>query len=253
MICGAATAVGRRIGESLLDEGGEVRLFGLGDLSALRQQGAFVSAGTWDDEGRLEAALTDAHTLVFVPHGISGPAHQIAAAAKVAATAATNAEIKRVIMLSSLGACRSTEPYRVALAEAERHLSDVPAPTLVLRANLVESPRLIDALLTADLDGLDDVPVAPVGVAELAELVVAFDQARADSQDGVLTLRCSGETTLTFGAYRDAVRERYASVGRVGRRVLSKDEQAVLWTFIADGFVDDIADIDGFALARLRP
>lgn len=250
MICGAATAVGRRIGERLLDEGGEVRLFSVGDVTALRQRGAFVAAGTWDDEGRLEAALTDAHTLVFVPHGLSGPAERIAAAAQVAAMAATNAGIKRVIMLSSLGACRSSEPYRAALAAAEQQLSGVPAPTLVLRSNLVASPRLVDALLTANLDGLDDVPVAPVAIDELAELVVAFDQARADSTDGVLTVRCDGPQNVTFGAYRDRLIQQHS---RVGRQVPSREQQEALSTFVADGFHDAVADVDGFALARLRP
>lgn len=253
LICGASTTVGRQIAHNLLDEGGEIRLFSVGDVAALRQQGAFVSHGTWDDEGRLEAALTDVHTLVFVPHGLAWPADRIAAAANVCATAATNAGVKRVIMLSALGAAQSHEPHRVALAEAERHLARVPAPTLIIRGNLVQSPRLIDALLTADLDGLDEVAVTPVTVDDVAALVVAYDQARADSRDGTLIVRCDGAATMSFGAYRRAARQRFADQGRVGRKLLSSTETSALQTFIADGFHDVDADVDGFALAGLHP
>lgn len=253
LICGASTTVGRQISQNLLDEGGEVRLFSVGDVAALRQQGAFVSHGTWDDEGRLEAALTDVHTLVFVPHGLAWPADRITAAASVCATAATNAGVKRVIMVSALGASRSREAHRVALAEAERHLALVPAPTLIMRSNLVQSPRLIDALLTADLDGLDEVRVTPITVEDVAGLVGAFDQARADSRDGTLVVRCEGATAMPFGAYRSALRQRYGAQGRVGRRLLRPSETSALQTFIADGFHDDEADVDGFTLAGLHP
>lgn len=253
LICGAATAVGRQIAHNLLHEGGEVRLFSVGDVAALRQQGAFVSHGTWDDEGRLEAALTDVHTLVFVPHGLAWPAERIAAAAKVCATAATQAGVQRVIMVSSLGATRSHEPLRVALAAAEGYLAAVPAPTLLMRSNLIASPRLIDAVLTADLDGLEETVVAPVSVEDVAALVVAFDQARADSRDGTLIVRCDGPTAMLFDAYRQAVRERFGAQGRVGRRLLSARDTAALQRFIAEGFHDDEADVDGFALTGLHP
>jgi len=250
LICGAATAVGRQIADSLLDDGGEVRLFSIGDVTSLRQRGAFVSFGTWDDEGRLEAALTDVHTLVFVPHG---PPARIAAAAKIASEAAANAGVQRVVMVSALRVSTSLEPYRMALAQAERALASVPAPTLILRSNLVASPRLIDALLTADLAGLDAIDVAPIAVHDLAALVVAFDRARADSREGTLIVRCDGPVALPFGTYRMAMQQRLPTAGRVGRKLLGAADTAALQTFIADGFTDDMADVDGFALAGLHP
>lgn len=253
LICGASTAVGRQIAHNLLDQGGELRLFSAGDVAALRQRGAFVSQGTWDDEGRLEAALTDVHTLVVVPHGLAWPADRIVAAASVYASAAINAGVQRVIMVSALGASHAREPVREALVEAERHLSAVPAPTLIVRSNLVMSPRLIDALLTANFDGLNDVLVAPVNITDVAALVVAYDQARADSSDGTLVVRCEGATSMPFGEFRKALRERLGTQGRVGRRLLSPRDTLALHNFIAAGFRDAEADVDGFALAGLHP
>lgn len=253
LICGAATAVGRQIADSLLDEGGEVRLFSGGDVAALRARGAFVSHGTWDDEGRLEAALTDVHTLVFVPHSVDSAPDRITAAAAVAARAASNAGVERVLMVSALGVSGTADPYRLALREAESQLATVPAPTLIMRSNVVVSPRLIDALLTADLDGVDGVNVAPVSVGDLAALVVAYDQARAKSRDGTLIVRVDGAMTTTFGAYRHAVQQNNAATGRLGRKLLRPAETAALQTFIAAGFADDVADVDAFSLAGLHP
>lgn len=228
-------------------------MFGSGDITDFRHQGAFVSVGTWDDEGKLEAALTEVHTLVFIPHGLAAPASASHAAARVAARAATQAGVQRVLMVSALGAADSTEPYRESLHAAEQALSAVPAQTLILRTNLVATPRLIDAVLTGDLDAVSDVDVAPVSMRDIAALVAAYDQARSDRNDGTLVVRCDGATTLPLGVYREQVRAGVGGGGRLGRKVLQSEEMAALRRFIAAGFRDDVADVDGFTLAGLRP
>src|SRR6056297_1074504 len=104
LVTAAHHPLARRVAARILEEGGEVRVTADGDVGLLRAQGAFVASATPDDEGRLEAALADVHTLVHVGGGIrTADAGQLVADAEVVARAATGAGIRRLIALSLPG------------------------------------------------------------------------------------------------------------------------------------------------------
>ncbi|MEX2504715.1 MAG: hypothetical protein WD378_07685, partial [Egicoccus sp.] len=63
LVTAAHRPLAKQIALRLLQEGGEVRAYGSGDTSQLRSAGAFVATGTADDEGRLESAMAEVHTV----------------------------------------------------------------------------------------------------------------------------------------------------------------------------------------------
>ena len=251
-------SLSRRVATRLLDEGGEVRVFGSADTSSLRARGAFVATGDPDDEGRLEAALEQVHTVVHVEpvRWDVGPT-QLVERARVVATAATNAGVERVITVSLPGAgAEAEDAQRRAAGEAERLLAEVPCPTVVIRSSLVDAPDLRDALATAGLDReLLATEVAPVREADLAEMVVAFDRARSRSSRGRLLVSADGPVRLSLGEYLQSVG--VAPPGRgslLGRRLAAEPSLERLRSLLDGPWWSDDADIvDGWGFAGLTP
>jgi hypothetical protein len=66
LVTSAQHPLARRIALRLLEEGGEVRAYAHGAVADLRAAGAIVASGEVDDEGRLEAAMVQVHTVVHV-------------------------------------------------------------------------------------------------------------------------------------------------------------------------------------------
>lgn len=215
LVTAAHQPLARRLAARFLEEGGEVRVFTSGEVASLRAAGAFVATGTRDDEGRLEAALEQVHTVVHVGGGIASPdPDQLVRDAEVLARAATGAQVERLVMLSLPGADPDAdEPLRAAKGRVEAVLSAVPCPTIAVRVGLVDTPFLRDALVTSGLDrDLLDTEVAPVRAGDLAELVVAFDRARSRSAEGHLVVSADGPQRMSLAGYLDRV-----AVGRPGR------------------------------------
>jgi uncharacterized protein YbjT (DUF2867 family) len=257
LVTAAQQPLARRIATRLLEEGGEVRTFGIGDTASLRAAGAFVATGTPDDEGRLEAALAEVHTLVHVGGGLLSPdPDRIVAAAQVAARAATNAGIRRIIALSLPGADPdATEPLRRAKAAAEALFAAVPCPSVIVRCSLVDTPAARDALATAGLgpEALA-VELAPVRMVDLIELVVAFDRARSSLAAGHLVVAADGPERMSVAGYLDRV----GAVGpgsRVGRRLVPAGADAQLPATLIDGpwWSEDPTLVDGWAFAGFAP
>ncbi|MEX2551248.1 MAG: NAD(P)H-binding protein [Nitriliruptoraceae bacterium] len=248
----------RRLAIRLLEEGGEVRVASNGDVSALRAAGAFVATADGDDEGRLEAALAQVHTVVHVGGGIAtSTPERIVADARTLARAAAGAEVQRIVMLSLPGASRSAEdPLRRAKAAAEDAIAAVACQTIVVRVGLVDTPALRDALLTAGLDpGSMTREVRPVRVPDLLELVVAFDRARAHTAEGHLVVAADGPAPTSIAGYLDRVMGQGASEGsRVGRRLPDPAMVERLTTTLRGAWVDEGAHlVDGWAFAGLQP
>lgn len=259
LLTGGHRWLARRLALRLVGEGGEVRVYGADDAAALRAAGVLVASGTPDDEGRLDAALTDVHTLVHVGPGLLTPdPARIRLEAEVAARAAASAGVRRVITLSVPGAqAASGVALLAAKAAEEAALSAVPAPTVVVRASLLDTAALHDALATAGLtDDELDVEVAPLRPEDLVELVVAFDRARSRADDGTLLVAADGPDRLTLGAYLDRVGVRVGGrIPLLGRRVLDEDRAARLRAALVGGpWVSPPGPVlDGFGFAEHAP
>ncbi|MEX0868521.1 MAG: hypothetical protein WD011_02510 [Nitriliruptoraceae bacterium] len=258
LVTDASNTLARRCAVRLLEEGGEVRAYGGGDLSVLRAAGAMVSAGTPDDEGRLEAALTDVHTLLHVGVGLlTARPEERHVDTSTMLTAALNAGVARIISLSVPGAATDApDGLRRAKGALETALAAAPIPTIVVRTSLIDTPTVRDALVTTAPEDVDDVPVAPVTVADIVELVVAFDAARSRSTSGHLVVAADGPERMTIRDYRHAVgtaaRQRAGS--RVGRRLVPADATE---TFVAalkgPWWSDDPVLLDGWKFADIAP
>ncbi len=200
LLTSAHRPLARRLALRLLDEGGEVRAYGHGDTSALRAAGAFVASGTPDDEGRLDAACTDVHTVVHVGGGFLDPdPERMIQDVEVLLRAVRGAGVRRVIALSVPGAeHQAADPLRRAKAAVEERLAEAEVPTIVIRSSLVVTPATIDALATIGLGPEERaVELAPVRITDLLELVVAFDRARSRATAGHLVVAADGPERLT--------------------------------------------------------
>lgn len=248
----------RRLAIRLLEEGGEVRVASTGDVSALRAAGAFVATADSDDEGRLEAALAQVHTVVHVGGGITTASpDRITSDARTLARAATGAGVQRIVMLSLPGATPDADdPLRRAKAAAEEAIAEVACQTIVVRVGLVDTPALRDALVTAGLGPeLLAREVRPVRMADLLELVVAFDRARAHTQAGHLVVAADGPLPMSVAGYLDRVVGRGAGpVSRVGRRLPDVATVERLAATLRGPWSNAEPHlIDGWAFAELEP
>jgi uncharacterized protein YbjT (DUF2867 family) len=249
----------RRIALRLLEEGGEVRAYASGDTSVLRAAGAVVATGEVDDEGRLEAAMEQVHTVVHVGGGLhSTDAEAIVRDARVVATAAANAGVRRVIALSLPGADpASPDPLRRAKGMSERTFAEAAPPSVVVRVSLVDTPSLRDTLATSGLGRrLADVEVAPVRAEDLVELVVGFDRARSQATEGHLVVAADGPRRLPLGEHLRAVG--VASVGAgglVGRRLVDESSVPLLASALRAGpwWTQDETVLDGWRFCELDP
>lgn len=255
LVTGAHRWLARRLALRLAGEGGEVRVYGATDASALRAAGIRVASGTADDEGRLDAALTDVHTLVHVGPGLlSADPGAIVAEAEVAARAATSAGVRRVIGLSVPGAdAEAADPLRRAKAAEEAALLAIPAPTVVVRASLVDTRATRDVLATLGA-AVGGVVAAPLRPEDLVELVVAFDRARSRAADGALLVAADGPEALTVSDYLERVGVRAAGrTSLVGRRLLPPDHAAQVTAALTGGPWSVPTGLDGWGFAGHRP
>jgi hypothetical protein len=254
LVTGAHRALPRRLAARLLEEGGEVRVYGSGDTSALRAAGAFVATGTADDEGRLEAALAEVHTVVHVGRGVAAPdPDALVTEARVLARAAGNAGVRRLIGLSIAGAAEDADdPLRRAAAEVEQVLADAAPPSVAVRTSLVDTPAMRDALVTGGFGPrLRHVEVAPVRPADLVELVVAFDRARSRAATGHLVVSADGPSRLSVAAYLERVG---MGTSRVGRRLPDPGRTATLAAALGGPWwTDDELVLDGWGFAAHVP
>jgi uncharacterized protein YbjT (DUF2867 family) len=260
LVTSAHRPLARRIALRLLQEGGEVRAYAAGDVSPLRAAGAIVASGEVDDEGRLEAAMAQVHTVVHVGGGLFSTApSRLVRDANVVAVAATNAGVQRLISLSLPGAAAGADdPLRRAKAQVEEVFAGAGPPSVVIRSSLVDTPALRDGLATAGLGAevLDRVEVAPVRVGDLVELVWAFDEARSRSRSGHLVVSADGPTRMTLRDYLARVGVAGpGGGGLVGRRLTDDVDAPLLRQALIAGpwWTEDPAVVDGWRFAGLHP
>ncbi len=255
LVTGAAGTLARRIAVRILADGGEVRAYGSTDSAALRAAGAHIARGDARDEARLEAALTDVHTVIHVGAGLLSPDPASEPAdVDVMLRAATNARVSRVIALSLPGAASdAADPLRRAKAGVEARLAAAALPTIVVRASLVDTATLRDALATtvAAAASVADVEVAPVPTDDLVELVAALDAARSSAQQGHLVVAADGVARMSL---RDFLTRTAAAGGLRGRRVPSIASASTLEAALDGPWCNDDPVVpDAWTLARVRP
>lgn len=257
LVAAADLPLGRRIAQRLLAEGGEVRAYASadGDLGALRGAGAFVAVGDPDDEGRLEAAMAEVHTVVHVVDVLLTPdVETLATGLGTLATAAANAGVRRVIVSSLPGAGPDAgDELRRVLGRAESALAAARVPSVVIRPSLLDSLELRDALAATSLaDTVRSRQVAPVRPADLVELVAAFDSMRSRAAEGHVVFAAEGAERLTLEGYLEAVGAGTGSL--VGRRYPRPAAHPLLVPGLEGEWLAAEDDLpDAWSFAGLRP
>jgi uncharacterized protein YbjT (DUF2867 family) len=255
LVTSAQRSLPRRLARRLLDEGGEVRAYAHGDATSLRAAGAMVATGEVDDEGRLEAAMEQVHTVVHVGGGLlSADLDALVRDAEVVATAAANAGVRRLIALSMPGADPdAADPLRRAKGRVEECFAQAAPPSIVLRPSWVDTDAAADAVLAGGLlADAEEVEVAPVRTDDLLELVVGFDRARSSATAGHLVVAANGPERHRLA---DHLRRRDpAHRSLVGRRLPDPAVLATLRTALAGPWTTTEATVvDGWAFADVVP
>lgn len=250
LVTNAHTDLGQRVVAEVVATGGQVRAYVSGpvDVGALRSAGVVVAAGDAFDEGHLEAAMEQVHTVVHLGPGLLAPsADAIVDHAAVVVTAAIGAGVSRFITLSAPGA-GGGDAYRRALGEVESLASDAPLPTVVLRTSLIDTPAVRDALAAARPDAATlDNDVAPLDLAEVAEGIAFIDDLRSSAHEGHVVLRYAGRRRTTFRDYLDE--SGIGAPGAVGRLVgrvwKAPEEHPLLGDALAGPWIpeDDLPDL----------
>jgi uncharacterized protein YbjT (DUF2867 family) len=217
LVTGAETGLGRATVRALVRAGGEVRAFldaeVVGDEEAddFRRLGCKTALGAIDDEGRLELALEQVHTVVHCWGGpLTDPEAELDGLAGVL-SAALGAGCRRFVWASHLGA---GEPegvaYLEACAEAEALLAEATLESVVFRRSLTcgESDELTARLAFGRADVRPDARHAPLAIADLAAAIVRADLLQRGSvrADLSLVLELAGPEILPLAAIAAALR-----------------------------------------------
>jgi hypothetical protein len=264
LVHAAHRTLGRALTRRLLEEGGQVRATASDGVALLRAEGVFTAACDADDEGTLEAALTQVHTLVVLLGGLGRPdADAVRREGLAAARAADGAGVERVVIVTLAGSAPdASDPLRRAHGAVAQAFAEVQLPSIELRTGLVDTPAVTDLLLAAGLPAeVRAQPVAPVAPEDLIELIVAVDHARSRAEAGHLIVAADGPERRSLEAHlahrTSAVGDGPAAPGRprlTGRRVPSGEvRDALLATLAGPWWTDDPQIPDAWGLFGVVP
>jgi uncharacterized protein YbjT (DUF2867 family) len=260
LVHAAQRALGRALTRRLLEEGGQVRATASDGVALLRAEGVFTAACDADDEGTLEAALTQVHTLVVLLGGLGrADADGVRREGLTAARAADGAGIERAVIVTLSGAAAdAADPLRRAHGDVADAFAGLSLPSIELRTGLVATPAATDLLLAAGLPPeVRAQHVAPVAPGELLELVVAVDRARSRAETGHLVAAADGRTRCTLDEHLARSASMGATDGRArltGRRVPSPAvRDALLATIAGPWWTDDPQVPDAWDLFGVTP
>lgn len=211
LITGAETAEGRAAARRFRAAAGEVRVFVDEDdaaaVEALRAAGCKVARGTLEDEGHLETAAEQVHTIVHLAGGpVTNPDDVVDDAATVL-SAAMGAGCRRMIWASHVGADDPRgNAYLEACAEVEAILADAPLETIVVRRSLTYGPG--DPLTQALANGAvpreaKESTHQPLYVDDLALVIAEADRVRGGVGDLGILLTLAGPTEVLLGGFAD--------------------------------------------------
>lgn len=189
LVTGAEDALGLAVVDRLLRSGGEVRAYldeeqtDDGRVERLRRAGSKVAVGGLDDEGHLEAALAQVHTVVHCWRGPWQRPDDVVAGAATVVSALLGAGVRRMVWVREL-ATSGENPYLAALDATADLVDDLPVETVTLATGMRHGPgdELTDRLRAGWLSGTavdPSTPHAPVHVDDVAHAVEAADRQRA--------------------------------------------------------------------------
>ena len=211
LITGAETAEGIATARRLLRTGGEVRVFvdeaAEEQADTLRSLGCKVARGTLDDEGHLELALEQVHTVVHLAGGPMGDVDAVEDDAASVLSAAIGAGCRRMIWASHLGADKPDgNPYLSACRDVEELLAEAPLETIVIRRSLTYGPG--DPLTAALAAGAAprsafEATHSPLYVDDLALVIAEADRVRGDIADLSVLLALSGPMEVLLSSFAD--------------------------------------------------
>lgn len=211
LVTGAETGPGRAAVTALLRRGGEVRAWldaevvTSDDVRAFAAMGCKPASGEILDEGRLEAALEQVHTVVHLWGGpLVEPDVEVDAAAAVL-SGALSAGCRRMVWASHLGVeTPSEDPYLDACVAVEELLDDATLESVVLRRGLCYGRD--DALTRSLAASAGTVPAdpvhAPLWLGDLGAAVAEADALRTASgrEDLHVVVSLAGPDLLPLGA-----------------------------------------------------
>lgn len=211
LITGAESAEGRATARRLRRHAGEVRVFvhpdAAGAAEAFRAAGCIVARGTLDDEGHLETAAEQVHTLMHLGGGLMTPPDDVVDDAATVLSAAIGAGCRRLVWASHVGAGDARgNAYLEACAEAEAMLADAPLETIIVRRSLTYGPGdpLTQALAAGALLGdAAEATHQPLYVDDLAMVVAEADRVRGGVGDLSIELVLTGPTEVLLGGFAD--------------------------------------------------
>lgn len=254
LVTGATGVVGRALVPRLVDAGGEVRVYVRRDVPEYRALGVKVAIGEADHEGRLESALEQVHTLV---HLVGGPAPERGTTVEwlnlettqVALRAAGNAEVRRVLFLSPIGADPGADdPYLAAKGVAEHTVGEARIEHAIFRCAPILAPgSVLAAFLERGIpSGARGVRLNPIGVADVAAALLAADTREAEVRR---TWELGGPDVVTLGELAERAGPRARGVSRL----LSGGQRALASLYARDSVADPteaVAEL-GLTLTRL--
>ncbi|MDQ3931465.1 MAG: NmrA family NAD(P)-binding protein [Actinomycetota bacterium] len=223
LVTGPGSTLGLEVVRVLAAAGGEVRAFcDVTDIvQSLRGLGVFCAVGSLLDEGHLETAMEQVHTLVHLPVGpLAADSDLVVDQAATVVAAAVGARVRRIVCLSVPAPAFAADPLRRAAAEVELLLSEAPACTTAVRASLVDTPELRAALARTPLghDALDCL-IAPVRPVDVAKLIGWLDD-RRDLQAGHRVVAADGPQVVSLRTHlRELGITPLSAVGRVVQRL----------------------------------
>lgn len=216
LVTGAEDGLGAHVIDQLRGSGGEVRAYldatvaGDDEARALRTRGCKVALGEPDDEGHLEAALAQVHTVAHCWGGpLREPTAQVAAAATLA-SALLGAGVRRLVWVRELAAGAGNR-YLAALDEVGRLFEELPIETVVLATALRhgDGDALTDRLASGWLTGSGADPAtphAPVHIADVAQAVGVADRQRGVAGELHLRLGVVGPDAMPLAQFLRRIR-----------------------------------------------
>jgi uncharacterized protein YbjT (DUF2867 family) len=251
LVTGATGCVGRALVPRLLESGGQVRVYVRRDVPEYRALGVKVAIGDADHEGRLESALEQVHTLV---HLIGGPMPERGVTpewlnyetTEVALRAAENAEVRRVLFLSPLGADPSSDnAYLAAKGRAEKAIAGSKLEYAIFRSApiLTEGSAFSRLLARGVPSRIRGTKLNPISASNIAEALIA-----ADTRDAALrgTWELGGPEVFTL----EQLAERSGALTGFAR-VLSGLPRELVDLYSRDAVADPASAVAQFGL-KLR-
>lgn len=258
LVTRGGSSLGRLIVGSVAATGGQVRAFCSPDapIGEVRRLGAIVASGSLLDEGHLETAMEQVHTVVHLGvDPLTPSAELVVEQAATVLSAAVGAGIRRLLVLSIAGASSDAgDPLRRVAAEVELLARESPFPATAVRSSLIDSDEVRHAVARVPLDGATlENPVAPVQPPDLAALFAWLDEQRSlDVAFEVLS--ADGPAVLPLREHLRGVGiTPMSTVGRMVERLRPGGSGSVLTETLSGPWVSGGGIADGWLRAGIEP